>query len=146
MHDIRKEIPFDQATSMIAFHAITGCNSVSPFAGHSKKTTWHVFRQHHKYLLDFVKGQYSEGTAKSVSHMEFLMEIRVMKPEWSCSVWKKTQGKLPPISDATQLPSRLITKPECGAKHISNSSTCNDMGWTRPDGHLVSHLLSLPPI
>lgn len=33
----------DQAQSIIAFHALKGCCSVSQFAGNGKKTAWKLF-------------------------------------------------------------------------------------------------------
>ena len=39
VHELRRQIPFDQVSAILAFRAITGCDSVSQFAGHSKKTT-----------------------------------------------------------------------------------------------------------
>ena len=39
VHEIRRQIPFDQVSAILAFRAITECDSVSQFAGHSKKTT-----------------------------------------------------------------------------------------------------------
>ena len=32
--------------NVLGFHAITGCDSVSSFAGHSKKSCWNVYLQY----------------------------------------------------------------------------------------------------
>ena len=73
VYGIRRQIPFNQVSAILASHDITEYDSVSQFAGHSEKITCHfVFQQQHNYLTDFGKGhyiQYSEGTAKSVSYI-----------------------------------------------------------------------------
>ena len=123
VHEIRRQLPFDQVTAILAFHAITGCDSVSQFAGHSKKTTWHVFQQHHNYLTNFRKGQYSEGTTKSVPGGDTCDEARV---------------KLFCMGEA-----RVWNQANCSSPILP---VVTDMGWTLTEGHLVPHLLSLPPI
>ena len=45
VHDIHKLLSDDQVDTLLAFHALTGCDSVSQFSGHGKKTTWQVFKQ-----------------------------------------------------------------------------------------------------
>ncbi|KAG1647324.1 Down syndrome cell adhesion molecule-like protein 1 [Nymphon striatum] len=54
IHDIRKQLGFsDQVYEIIpAFHAITGCDTVSYFSGHSKKSAWNVFIEHNDLLKD----------------------------------------------------------------------------------------------
>ena len=60
VHEIRRQIPFNQVSAIFALLAITGCDSVSQFAGHSMKSTLRVFQKHHKLLF----GR-SEDTANS---------------------------------------------------------------------------------
>ena len=43
LHDIRRQIPIEHVSSILAFHAITGCDNVSKLSGHSKKAAWRVF-------------------------------------------------------------------------------------------------------
>ena len=155
VHEIRRQIPFDQVSAILAFHAITGCDSVSQFAGHSKKTTWRVFQQHHNYLADLGKGQFSEDTAKSAE--KFICTIYGLPDVDTCDEARvklfcmgQAQEKLPPTSDAAQLHIRRAHYQAC----VWNQANCpspilpvvTDMGWTRTDDHLVPHLLSLPPI
>ena len=45
---------------LCAFHAITGCYSVSQFSGHGTKTAWAVFKQHHTDLIGLGKGSLTE--------------------------------------------------------------------------------------
>ena len=52
VHDIQKAITDSQVDTLLAFHAITRCDSVSQFSGHGKKKAWQVFQQHHYDLSD----------------------------------------------------------------------------------------------
>ena len=44
VHEIRMLLSIDLVDTLLAFHAITGCDSVSRFSGHGKKTAWAVFK------------------------------------------------------------------------------------------------------
>ncbi|KAG1676598.1 Gastric triacylglycerol lipase [Nymphon striatum] len=52
IHEIRNTLSFEQPVldALLAFHAITGCDTVSYLMGHSKKTSWDVFLEHNKLL------------------------------------------------------------------------------------------------
>ena len=39
-----------EVETILFFHAITGCDTVLHFAGHSKKTSWRTFKEHHMLL------------------------------------------------------------------------------------------------
>ena len=43
VHETWRQIPFNQVSAILALHVITGCDSVSQFAGHSMKATLRVF-------------------------------------------------------------------------------------------------------
>ena len=59
VHEIRMLLSIDLVDTLLAFHAITGCDGVSQFSGHGKKTAWAVFKQHQTDLI---------GLAKAHSH------------------------------------------------------------------------------
>lgn len=44
--EIHELLSTDQLQTLLAFHVVTGCDSVSQFSGHSKKTAWQVFLNH----------------------------------------------------------------------------------------------------
>ena len=48
MHEIN--LPDEIVKNIIAFYAITGCDSISQFAGKMKKTAWKVFMQEPEML------------------------------------------------------------------------------------------------
>ena len=52
VHAIRQVLSADQTDTLLAFHAVTGCHSVSQIGGYGKKTAWQVFQKHHKDLVD----------------------------------------------------------------------------------------------
>ena len=55
VHKIRMLLSSDQVNTLLAFHAITVCDSVSQFIGHGKKTTWTVFQQHHTDMIGLAR-------------------------------------------------------------------------------------------
>ena len=54
VHKIWENIPLEDNVieTILPFHAITGCDSVSYLSGHTKKTVWEVFEKHHQLLKD----------------------------------------------------------------------------------------------
>ena len=52
--------------TILSFHAITGCDTVSYFAGHSKKTSWKTFTEHHMLLRNLGNGDLDDSTVRSV--------------------------------------------------------------------------------
>ena len=66
IHDIRRQVPIDQLVSLLAFHAITGCDkSVSQLSGHSTNTAWRVFQHHHNNLSHLGKGPFTKEISQS---------------------------------------------------------------------------------
>ncbi|GFO12519.1 hypothetical protein PoB_003902400 [Plakobranchus ocellatus] len=43
-HDIAKEIGYEKARALLRFHAFTGCDTVSSFAGRGKKTAFDIWK------------------------------------------------------------------------------------------------------
>ena len=50
VHEIHQNLSVEQLDTLLSFHAVTDCDSVSQFSGHRKKTAWQVFQQHHTDL------------------------------------------------------------------------------------------------
>ncbi len=65
VHEIHKLLSPDQLDTLLAFHAVTGCDSVSRFSGHSKKTARQVFQKYHTDLLGLCKGPLTEDMVRS---------------------------------------------------------------------------------
>ena len=52
---LNRKIPVGAASQLLAFHALTGCDTTSYFSGHIKRTAYKVFKDHHVLLDDFEK-------------------------------------------------------------------------------------------
>lgn len=54
IHEVHKSLAFEQQTleELLAYHAITGCHTVSYFMGHSKRSAWTVFPENHNLLQE----------------------------------------------------------------------------------------------
>ena len=57
---LKKTIP--EVEAIPSFHAITGCDTVSYFAGHSKKTSWKTFTEPHMLLRNLGNGDLDDLT------------------------------------------------------------------------------------
>ena len=52
----------DTKESIPACHALTGCDTTSYIAGHSKKSAWKTFQTHHRLLENLGKGELTAET------------------------------------------------------------------------------------
>ena len=59
-------LPTDSATNLLPFHALTGCDTTSYFANHTKKSAWKTFIEHHGLLSNLGIGTLTETTTRSV--------------------------------------------------------------------------------
>ncbi len=143
----------DQVDTLLAFHAITGNDSVSQFSGHGKKTAWAVFKQHHTDLVGLGKGSLTGHIATSTD--KFICKIYGVpvvdtcnKPRVKLFCIGRTQDTLPPTSDAAKF---HIMRSHYQASVWNQAHSpypdlppVNEMGWMHLDGRLVTRLLSLP--
>ena len=65
IHELHQDLPKSQIESILAFHAITGCDNVSFIAGHSKKSAWKVFGTHYELLCDLGKAELTSEVIQS---------------------------------------------------------------------------------
>ena len=107
IHDIHRQIPKDQISSMLAFHAITGCDSVSQLSGHIKKTAWRIFQEHYNNLTSLRKEQFTRNISKSAA--KFICQLYGAPEAGNCDNAQvklfyigRAQEALPPTSDAAQ--------------------------------------------
>uniref|UniRef100_UPI00358E4F58 protocadherin-15 n=1 Tax=Myxine glutinosa TaxID=7769 RepID=UPI00358E4F58 len=105
VHEIRMSA--DQVDTLLAFHAVTGCDSVSQFSGHVKETAWQVFQQHHTDLIGLGKGPLTEKIATSTE--KFICKIYGVPEVDTCNKARvklfcigRAQETLPPTSDAAK--------------------------------------------
>ena len=107
VHDIQKAITDSQVDTLLAFHAITGCDSVSQFSGHGKKKAWQVFQQHHNDLSDLGKGPLTDdmvaSAEKFICKIYGVAEVTCNKARVKLFCKGFTQENLHPTSDAVKL-------------------------------------------
>ena len=60
----KHQLPRD--LTLRAFHAVTGCDTVSQFAGHGKVTAWKAFKQNNQLLTSLGCGELTEETHSAV--------------------------------------------------------------------------------
>ncbi|KAG1682470.1 Retinal homeobox protein Rx1 [Nymphon striatum] len=156
IHDIRKQLGFsDQVYETIpAFHAITGCDTVSYFSGHSKKSAWNVFIEHNDLLKDLGRSP-TLSTAENDAE-KFICHIYKTSSKNCDQARVKLFSKcnaadsMPPSSDAAQYHIQranyqsLVWIEACNPKPVIPSPT--ESGWKLVDGILKPVLTSLPPI
>ena len=75
IHEIRQKLSFPESvySALLAFHAITGCDTVSYISGHTKKTAWSVFVKEHRLLQHLGEGELT--TAKVHDAEEFVCKL-----------------------------------------------------------------------
>ena len=73
VHEIQMLLCIDLVNTLLAFHATTGCDSVSQFSGHGNKTARVIFKQHHTGLVGLGKGSLTENIATSTE--KFICKI-----------------------------------------------------------------------
>ena len=96
-------------STLPAFHAVTGCDTVSQFAGIGKVTAWKAFKENSQLLVSLGSGDLTEETLNSVE--KFVCKIYEPTTEITnidqLRVFLFNKGKdpdsLPPTSDALKL-------------------------------------------
>ncbi|KAG1714697.1 Kelch-like protein 1 [Nymphon striatum] len=157
IHDIRKQLGFsDQVYETIpAFHAITSCDTVSYFSGHSKKYAWNVFIEHNDLLKDLGRSptlstDVSDDAEKFICHIYKTSSKNCDQARVKLFSKCNASDSMPPSSDAAQYHIQranyqsLVWIEACNPKPVIPSPT--ESGWKLVDGVLKPVLTSLPPI
>ena len=109
IHTIRERLKNSvcKIETILPFHAITGCDTVSFFAGHSKKTAWKAFAHHQKLLESLGDGNLDDTTVKSVE--KFISRVYKATNAEGCNEARaalfsrcRSPEALPPTSDAAR--------------------------------------------
>ena len=148
-------LPTGLHTTLLPFHALSGCDTTSYFANHTKKSTWKVFEEHHKLLSNLGIGNLTDETIKSAE--AFVCRIYNVHKTDSIDkarhiLFSKT-GKpeaMPPTSDALHLHLRRVhyqamvwLNAHCAVPALPPPV---QMGWRRGDLGLEPILMSQNPI
>ena len=59
------ELPSGSASSLLAFHALTGCDTTAYIANHTKRSSWKIFKEHHGLLKNLDIGELTDDTIQS---------------------------------------------------------------------------------
>ena len=153
---ICENLPAGSLSSVLPFHALTGCDTTSFLCNHSKTTAWKIFLQKHNLLSSlgegsltaskiknaekFVCAMYKHGEVESVNQVRVLLFPKCGKPQ-----------ALPPTRDALELHIRrchyqaFVWKQACCQYPILPNP--DGTGWMKVDGdQLVPRLMTLDPI
>lgn len=148
-------LPRDSAPSLVAFHALTGCDTTSYIASHTKSSLWKVFKEHHPLLRNLGIGDLTEQTRRSSE--AFVCRIYDVHKTDSVDaarhiLFSKT-GKpeaMPPTSDALRF---HLMRVHYQAMVWRNAHYATpelpsplDMGWKHGDSGLQPILMSQNPI
>lgn len=152
---VLQQLPSGCQSSLLAFHALTGCDTTSFISNHSKRTAFKVFTEHHNLLQHLGKGElsdqmianaeeficklYNVGNLKSVDEAQHILFGKTSKPE-----------ALPPTSDALH---HHIKRAHYQSL-VWNMATCPkptlpspaDMGWRHEGNKLIPTLMTLDSI
>lgn len=140
--------------TILCFHAVTGCDTVSFFAGHSKKTAWKTFLEQPALLDGLGSGELNNTTITSAE--KFICRVYGSDEE-SCNrarvtLFSKCRASeaLPPTSDAAEFHIRrahyqaLVWR----QAHLANPALppIEQMGWNIVNGIVEPKLMSLAHI
>ena len=105
---VKHQLPRD-STLIPAFHAVTGCDIVSQFAGHGKVTAWKAFKQNSQLLTSLASGELTEEIISSAE----AFDCKIYEPlteltnidQMRVYLFNKGKdaGSLLPLSDALKL-------------------------------------------
>ena len=59
------KLPSGSASSLLAFHALTGCDTTSYIANHTKRSSWKIFKEHNGLLKNVGIGELTDDTIQS---------------------------------------------------------------------------------
>lgn len=150
-------VPAPLIENLMAYHAVTGCDTTSQFSGKGKKTTWKAFQEKPKLLEEmggsaqfrdealsqseqFVCHLYGQADVRSINEVRLKMFVK-----GKCSV-----DCLPPTQDALHFHLKranyqtFIWKQALTAE--PDLPTPNGNGWTMEKGSLKPVLMSLEPV
>ena len=160
----RRYIPIDavfnkllsgSASSLLAFHALTGCDTTSYIANHTKRSSWNIFKEHHGLLKNLDIGELTDDTIQSsetfvcriynvhrtdsIDAARHLLFSKTGKPEAMAS----TSDALCFRSKRVHYQSMIWRNAHCPTPDFPALS---EMGWRIVDSELQPVLMTLSPI
>ena len=149
------KLPSGSASSLLAFHALTGCDTTSYIANHTKRSSWKIFKEQHGLRRNLGIGELTDDTIQSSE--TFVCRIYNLHRTDSIDtarhlLFSKT-GKpeaMAPASDALRFHLRRVhhqsmiwRSAQCPTPELHAPS---EMGWRLVDSELPPVLMTLSPI
>ena len=157
VHDIKQTLSFSNSKfeTLIPFHAITGCDTVSYFAGHSKKSARKLFITDSDLLMDLGKGELTDNILRNAE--KFVRKLYSVSEVASCDNARvklflkcKSPDELPPTADALLFHVQRAHYQSMVWLQATNRQPVlpspSAIGWTVEDGQFSPKLVSLAPI
>lgn len=157
VHTMVENMPYGPTIleNMLAFHALTGSDTTSYISGHSKKTSWKVFQQHHELLSSLGKYELDHDTANdaesffcrlyNIPNVDSVDKVRAILFTKS-----HTPESLPPTHDALLFHIRRCHYQAAiwRQAHINFPvlPSPDTMGWRQEEGALRPVLMSLAAV
>ena len=153
--DVYNRLPADSASSLLPFHALTGCDVTSDISNHSKRSAWKVFKDIHTLLKNLGVGDFTNEIFKSAE--KFV--CRIYNVEQTDSIdearhimfYKSAKPEaLPPTSDARRFHLLRVHYQTMIWRNSHSATpelpTAGTMGWKRCEGGLDPISMSPSPI
>ena len=152
---IFNKLPSGSASSLLAFHALTGCNTTSYIANHTKRSSWKIFKERHGLLKNLGIGELTDDTMQysetcvcriynmhrtdSIDAARHLLFSKTGKPE----AMAPTSDKLRFHFKRVHYQSMIWRNAHCPTPELPAPS---EMGWRLVDSELQPALMTLSPI
>ena len=135
----------------LAFHALTGSDVTSFLSGHSNKTAWKVFGEHHDLGEGVLAKETIAETEKFVCRLYNTQDVLTVDKARSQLFMKfRSPESLPPTSDALSFHIMRSHYQETVWRqaHVNypDIPPPQDMDWKEEDGKILPVLMSLPPV
>ncbi len=153
--DVFDNLPKGSTESLLPFHALTGCDTTSYIANHTKRSSWKIFKEHHALLKNMGIGELTEDTIQSsetlVCRMYNVHTTDSVDKARHLLFFKKGKPEaMPPTSDSFRFhvmrahyQTMIWRNANCSTPELPAPS---EMGWRHEESVLQPILMSLSPI
>ena len=147
-------LPKHSAANLLSFHVLTGCDTTSYFANHTNKSSWKVFKEHHRLLQNLGIVELTKETTQSVEAFVCkICDVQTDSVDAARHILFSRTGKskaLSPRSDALRFHVMRVHYQAMVWRNancpIPQLPAAVDMGWKRVKSGLQPILMSLNPI
>ncbi len=151
---ISETLSLEVTKSLLAFHALTGSDTTSYIAGHTKTSAWNVSQENHALLEKLGTGELNENVIRSVEAFVCkLYKVPTTSVDQArCTLFAKYNApeQLPPTRDALMLHVKCAHYQTLVWKqaHIGKPALPSPelLGWKKSDEGLVPELMLLNPV